>query len=140
MSPLSSKCVWASTKPGSTVAFERSMTCTPAGTVPAVVTETIWSPSIRISALATGVSLLPSIKRPARKAIFGGDGFSFSCAETGYCAEIKSEIPIAAAATELGRIAAPQPAERVATELSGFLRAGEREEGPRKKATQFQLR
>src|SRR6266849_5275737 len=140
MSPLSSKCVWASTKPGSTVAFERSMTCTPAGTVPAVVTETIWSPSIRISALATGVSLLPSIKRPARMAIFGGVGFSFSCAETGYWAEIKSEIPIAAAATKSGRIVAARAAARVAQALSGFLRAGEREEGPRKEANRFQIR
>src|SRR6266851_7677817 len=119
MSPLSSKCVWASTKPGSTVAFERSMTCTPAGTVPAVVTETIWSPAIRISALTTGASLLPSIKRPARMAIFGGVGFSFSCAETGYWAEIKSEIPIAAAATKFGRIVASRAAARVAQALSG---------------------
>src|SRR5216684_6278604 len=130
MSPLSSKCVLVSTNPGSTVAFDKSMTCTPAGAVAAVVTETIRSPSIKISALTTGASLLPSIKRPARMAILFGAGFSFSCAETGHSAEIKKEIPIAAAATNIGRIIASLAAARIAQAISA---GGERERASEKK-------
>src|SRR5260370_41792813 len=95
------------------------MTCTLAGAVAAVVTETIWSPSIKISALTTGAWLLPSIKRPARMAILFGTALSFSCAEPGYSAEIKKEIAIAAAATDVGRMLAPFAAARVAQALSG---------------------
>src|SRR5260370_32156680 len=88
------------------------MTCTLAGAVAAVGTETIWSPSIKISALTTGASRLPSIKRPARMAIFLGVAFSFSCAEPANSAEIKKQIAIAAAAPDVGRLLAPSRPQR----------------------------
>src|SRR5438552_981541 len=55
--------------PCSTVAFPRSTTSTPAGTVPSAVTDTILSPTTCISGFSSGFSLLPSINFPARIAI-----------------------------------------------------------------------
>src|SRR5579885_2855473 len=80
-SPCRRTCVCVSARPGSTVAFVRSITSTPGGATPPGVTDTILSPSTRISAFATGVSLLPSIRRPALIAIFFGDA-ACCCAVT----------------------------------------------------------
>lgn len=80
MSPCSSTWVCASTNPGNTVAFERSMTSNPAGGDPPGVTLTILSPSTRISAFGIGASLFPSIRRPARIAILFAGAEDFSCA------------------------------------------------------------
>src|SRR6266404_5460426 len=80
MSPFSSRCVGVSTNPGSTVAFDRSITSAPAGAVPPALTETIRSPSIKISAFVKAASLFPSINRPARIATFLAAVFSLSCA------------------------------------------------------------
>src|SRR6185437_4700151 len=68
-SPLRRRWVCASMKPGSTVAWERSITVATGGGEPPEVTETIFPPEMMIRALETGRSLLPSINLPARMAI-----------------------------------------------------------------------
>ena len=56
------------TKPGRTVAWERSISSTPGGGEPPGVTLRILSPSMRMRAFEMGASLLQSIRRPARMA------------------------------------------------------------------------
>src|ERR1700687_2060817 len=86
-----------------------------------------------------GASLLPSIKRPARMAIFLGAGFSFSCAEPENSAEIRIKMAMAAAVASFGRMLASFAGRKSSTGIFGMLRTGRlREE--KKRASRSQVR
>src|ERR1700730_7074690 len=103
-----------------TVAFDRSSVSTPAGALPPAVTEVILSPSITISAFATGVSPLPSISFPARIAILlGAAPLSFVCPTSADPAAVQSANPATKVTTSPNTfrhlfIVAPRRLQRVA--------------------------
>src|SRR5262245_29197402 len=62
-------CVWASTNPGRTVSFDRSITVAPAGIARLAPTSLIFSPSIMMIWLAAALPVSGSISRPALIAV-----------------------------------------------------------------------